>query len=114
VDADRSDRFARAILAAAGYDDGVIEPVQRLVRKQDLRAGRDADVQVLEDAICLTFLETDFTSLADRIDAERMVDVLRKTLAKMSANGIAAASTLSLAPREATLLEQATRAPQGR
>jgi hypothetical protein len=103
-----------AILAAEGYEDEVVEEVQRLVRKRGLRPGGDADVQILEDAICLTFLETEFAPLADKLDADRMVDVLRKTLVKMSPEGIAAAATLSLDPREAALLDQATRAPQGR
>jgi hypothetical protein len=103
-----------AILAAEGYDEVLIERVQRLVRKRDLRAGGDDEVQVLEDAICLTFLDTEFAPLADKLDADHMVDVLRKTVAKMSAEGIAAAATLSLSQREAALLERATRAPQGR
>jgi hypothetical protein len=103
-----------AILTVEGYDADLIDRVQRLVRKRDLRTGGDDDVQVLEDAICLTFLEVEFAPLADRLDADHMVDVLRKTLVKMSAEGVAAAASLSLDPREAGLLERATRAPQGR
>jgi hypothetical protein len=96
-----------AILAAEGYDDPAIARVQDLVRKRNLRAGTDPEVQVLEDAICLTFLEAEFADLADRLDADHMVDVLRKTLVKMSDAGIAAAGTVTLAPREADLLGRA-------
>src|SRR5437763_15523522 len=46
-----------AILATEGYDAAFIARVQDLVRKRNLRAGTDADMQTLEDAICLAFLE---------------------------------------------------------
>ena len=89
------------ILADAGYDDATIARVQDLVRKRGL--GRDAEVQVLEDALCLVFAETQLLDLAARVDADKMVDVVRKTLVKMSPRAIALAGDLDL-PAEARAL----------
>jgi hypothetical protein len=95
-----------AIMGEAGYDQAAIERVQAIVRKQGL--GRDPDVQVHEDALCLVFLETQLDDLVARIDDDdKMVDILRKTTAKMSASALAAARTLEFSPTGATLLERA-------
>ena len=102
------------LLAGEGYEPDLIERVQRLVRKRDLKAGTDPEVQVLEDAICLTFLEAEFAELADKLEPDHMVDVLRKTLVKMSDAGKAAAAGVALAPREQALLERAVSAPPER
>lgn len=98
---------AGRLLQEAGYEPDTISRVQDLVRKRDLRSGADEDVQTLEDAICLAFLESEFADLADRLDRDRMIDVLRKTLVKMSDHGKQAAGTIALAPREAELLTAA-------
>jgi hypothetical protein len=70
------------ILAHAGYPSTTIERVSAIVRKQHL--AEDPDVQALEDAMCLVFLETQLDDLAGRLTRDRMVDVLRKTMVKMS------------------------------
>ena len=95
-----------AILRDAGYDDTSIERVQAIVRKRGL--GRDPEVQVHEDALCLVFLETQFDELTASLDDEpKMVEILRKTAAKMSPAGLAAARTLPLSPEGADLLGRA-------
>jgi hypothetical protein len=95
-----------AIMRDAGYDDAAVERVQAIVRKQGL--GRDPDVQVHEDALCLVFLETQFDDLAAQLDDDdKMIDILRKTAAKMSPAGLAAASSLSFSPSGAALLDRA-------
>jgi hypothetical protein len=93
------------ILAAVGYDETTITRVQQLVAKRGL--GHDADVQVLEDALCLVFVETQLHDLARRLDHDKMVDVAAKTLAKMSDPAIAQAATIPLAAPDRTLLEAA-------
>jgi hypothetical protein len=98
---------AGAILEAVGYDPSTIGRVQDLVRKRDLRAGTDPEVQTLEDAICLAFLEAEFVELADRLERDLIIDVLRKTLVKMSDQAKQAAATITLAPREQELLAAA-------
>ena len=82
------------ILAGVGYDDATITRVQDLVRKRGL--GKDSEVQILEDALCLVFLETQFHDLAARLDAETLDGVIDKTLKKMSPAAIARVADLDL------------------
>jgi hypothetical protein len=84
------------ILAGVGYDDATIARVQDLVRKRGL--GRDTEVQTLEDALCLVFLETQFHDLAARLDADTLDGVVDKTLKKMSPAAIARVPDLDLSP----------------
>jgi hypothetical protein len=97
-----------AILVDVGYDDTTIGRVQDIVRKRNLARG-DADVQVLEDALCLVFIETQFDELASKLERPKMVDVVRKTLKKMSAAGREAALALELPAEQRELIEEATR-----
>jgi hypothetical protein len=62
---------------------------------------------VLEDALCLVFLEFQLADLAKRTDDDTLVNALRKSWAKMSPAGRAAASTLPLGEREQALLARA-------
>ena len=94
-----------AIMGDAGYGDEAIARVQAIVRKQGL--GRDPDVQVHEDALCLVFLETQLDELADQLDEDKMVDVLRKSAAKMSPAGLEAALAVAYSERGAALLRRA-------
>lgn len=93
------------ILADLGYDQATIEQAQKIVRKEGL--GRDAAVQVHEDALCLVFLQTQLVEVAEQIGEEKTVDVLRKTARKMSPQGLAAAQELTLEPEGQRLLELA-------
>jgi hypothetical protein len=94
------------LLADAGYDETTTKRVQAIVRKQNL--GSDLEVQALEDAICLTFLETQFDDLAARLAADRMIEVLRKTMGKMSEAGLALVGELRLSATALDLLAQAS------
>jgi len=93
------------LLAAAGYRPDEVERVRNIVRKRGL--GNDEDVQALEDALCLTFLELQLNELADRTEEPKMIEILRKTMAKMSPGAIGLASELPLGPDGARLLAQA-------
>ena len=83
-------REAGAILAEAGYGRETIERVQDLVRKK--RLATDPEVQTLEDALCLVFIQTQYDELAGKLDDEKMQSVVAKTLAKMSDRGRAEAA----------------------
>jgi hypothetical protein len=93
------------ILEDQAYPAATVQRVQELVTKRGL--GSDPEVQVLEDALCLVFLETQLAEVAARLAPERLRDVLRKTLAKMSPRGIEEARRLPLGPEAAALLEEA-------
>ena len=94
-----------ALLTAAGYDDDVIERVQRIIRKEGL--GTDPAVQTHEDALCLAFLQTQLDPLASDLGDERTIAVLAKTAAKMSPAGLAEAAALPLSEHSARLLRSA-------
>jgi hypothetical protein len=104
-----ADDVAR-LLREAGYDARTVARVQDLVRKRGLgrdAARRDPEVQVLEDALCLVFLETQLSELAERFDDDKVVDILRKTAKKMSEQGRAAAADVDLDDRSRALVARA-------
>ena len=82
------------VLGAAGVDPETIERVQSLVKKERLRT--DPEVQALEDALCLVFVETQFGELTDQLGEDHMVEVVVKTLRKMTPAGREAALGLPL------------------
>jgi hypothetical protein len=86
-----------SILLAAGYDDATVERVQRIIRKEGLKT--DAAAQTHEDALCLVFLETQLAELVDRLGDEKSVDVIAKTLRKMSHRAVEVALALPMDER---------------
>lgn len=98
-----------AILASCGYDAATIERVEQIIRKE--RRATDAQVQTHEDALCLTFLETQFSELAARLGEDKTVAIVRKTLAKMSERAKTAALALPMRPADRRLLELALLPP---
>ncbi len=98
-------RDASEILTRAGYDDRVIDRVQSIIRKQQLRS--DHEVQTYEDAVALVFLETQLNETAERL-GNKAVDVLAKTLHKMTPIGISAIPELPAVP--AGLIDEALHA----
>lgn len=99
------------ILDECGYDAATVARVQELVQKKGLGKG-DPEVQALEDALCLVFIETQFTELAERLgqqygSTEKMVDVVRKTLKKMSDEGKRHALAIDLPPADRAVVEEA-------
>lgn len=97
------------ILQEVGYDSETIARVAALNLKRDL--GRDPDCQVLEDALCLLFLEHQLADLAARTDEPRILNAIRKSWAKMSAQGRAVALQLPLGQREQALIQRALDEP---
>jgi hypothetical protein len=96
-----------AILEACDYDEATIARVQSLVRKQGLGRG-DAEMQALEDALCLVFLETQLLDTAAKLkDEAKALDVLRKTARKMSPDALEFAQQLPLNDAESALLSRA-------
>jgi len=67
----------------------------------------DAETRVLEDALCLVFLERQFAELAGKTSDDKMINVVQKTWRKMTPSGRAFATQLSFGPREKQLLERA-------
>jgi len=86
---------AGEILREVGYDEPTIARVQDLIRKRNFP--RDGEGRVLEDALCLVFLETQLAETTGKTGEEKMVEILRKTWRKMTprAQEIAAALPMS-------------------
>jgi hypothetical protein len=94
-----------AILAGVGYDDETIAAVQRTIRKEGLRS--DPQVQVHEDALCLVFLETQLASTSDQLGDDHMVEVIRKTAAKMSPSALAHVAEIPMRDHDRALIARA-------
>ncbi|MEI7592275.1 MAG: DUF4202 domain-containing protein [Actinomycetes bacterium] len=94
-----------SVLVEAGYDVDVIDHVQRIIRKEKIKT--DDDTQTHEDALCLTFLQTQFVDLAERLGDDKTVDVVKKTLVKMSDKGRTEALALPLTAAEVILIDRA-------
>ena len=97
-----------AILREVGYDDETIRRVQDLNLKKNFPA--DAECRVLEDALCLVFLEFQFAALAAKSDDEKMINALRKSWEKMTEAARAEALKLNFDEREKSLIERALKA----
>ena len=93
------------ILRDVGYDDAFAARVGDIVAKKGL--GSDPAVQAHEDALCLVFLELQYDAVADQLGDDHTVDVLQKTIRKMSPAGIALAVELPLSEHGRHLLERA-------
>lgn len=105
---DQKDRHANEIadiLLAAGYDEATTNRVQVLVRRQ--RLDEASGTQWIEDVACLVFLETQLVDIADQLQRERLVEVVRKTVAKMSERALALVPEVPLSDEARNLLTTA-------
>lgn len=103
---------AQAVLREAGYDDHTISRVCSLIRKEALQT--DPETQTLEDIVVLVFLESyleEFVATHSGYDEAKFMDILRKTLRKMSIRGRLATLSIinppaALAPLLQKLVDQ--------
>jgi len=96
---------AGEILREVGYADEIVMRVQALNLKKDFP--QDPDSRVLEDALCLVFLQYQFAELASRSTDEKMINALRKSWNKMTEQARSEALELSYDTRERGLIEKA-------
>lgn len=92
------------LMANAGYEPGDIARVGALVRKEKLK--REPEVQLLEDVVCVVFLEHYLKAFLAKTEPAKMPGILAKTWRKMSERGHAEALKLDLPPEVLRLLEQ--------
>jgi Domain of unknown function (DUF4202) len=91
------------MMAAAGYGTDDIGRVGALVRKERLKS--DAEVQMLEDVVCVVFLEHYLGDFLKKTDPDKLAGILAKTWSKMSPLGHDEARRLALPPGVPALLE---------
>ncbi len=96
------------ILTELDYSEDSISRVRTLLGKKGIK--RDAEVQTLEDVVCLVFLEHYLSDFARKHNDEKLIDIIQKTWRKMSETGHAAALKLPIDPACMPLIEQALQA----
>jgi hypothetical protein len=96
---------AGEILREVGYPEEIVARVQALNLKKDFPQSEES--RVLEDALCLVFLQYQFTDLANKSTEEQMINALRKSWKKMTPAGQTEALKLAYPPREHALLRRA-------
>jgi hypothetical protein len=96
---------AKKILEEVGYTEHEIQEVQHIILKQNLKA--DKDVQTIENALCLVFLEFQLEDFIKKHDDEKLVRIVQKSWKKMSEPGRTAALALTYTPKAKSLLEKA-------
>lgn len=101
-------RLAGELMREHGYDEHAIEHVATLIRKEQLKKERES--QALENVAAIVFLEHYFDDFHEKYvdyDDDKIIDILGKTLCKMSPKGHAAALRLPLPDRTRQLVAAA-------
>lgn len=106
----REHHAARAadIMRAQGYDEEAVAHVSALLRKERLK--KDPQSQALENIAAIVFLEyyfDDFLAKYAAYDEAKLIDILGKTLCKMSPRGHEAALALPLPAHTRDLVTKA-------
>jgi hypothetical protein len=96
---------ASEILESVGYEQDVIDRVKQIITKQRIKA--DSEVQTMENALCLVFLEFQYDDLIAKLSEEKMIDILRKTWGKMSDPGRDMALSLQYSSEGISLIQKA-------
>ncbi|MCF6296734.1 MAG: DUF4202 domain-containing protein [Flavobacteriaceae bacterium] len=96
---------ATEILKEIGYDDSLIDKVTFLLQKKQLK--RNKETQLLEDVVCLVFLENYFEKFSKKYAEKKLIDIVQKTWAKMSDKGHEAALQLNFSKKSLTLIQKA-------
>ncbi len=98
--------IAEPILRSCRIGDEDIEKIKSLILKKDMASS--ADMQVLEDVICLVFLEHYCDEFAAKHDRKKVIDILRKTMKKMSPRAIEAVGTIGLSDELKSMINEAS------
>src|SRR5439155_1350537 len=100
---------AGEILREVGYPEETVAKVQALNLKK--KFPDDPDSRVLEDALCLVFLEFQFAELAAKTADDKMVNALQKSWKKMTPAAREQALLLNLVPNPGRQRRRETRLP---
>ncbi len=96
---------AGELMSQAGFGDDEIKAVQSIIRKEQLRT--NYEVQVMEDALCLVFLQFQYEDFLTKHEDEKVVRILQKSWGKMNQQGREAALTLSFSEKGKELIGKA-------
>ena len=93
------------LLEGLSYEKALIDRVAFLINKKLIK--RDPEIQLLEDIVCLVFLEYYFEAFMVKHTDEKIIDILRKTWVKMSDEGQELALKLNLSEDGQNLVKKA-------
>jgi hypothetical protein len=93
------------ILEKAGYSQEFIDRVSFLIEKKLLK--KDKETQLLEDVICLVFMEYYLDPFVQKHDREKLKNIILKTWNKMSDKGHKEALKISYKPANLQLIKDA-------
>ena len=93
------------IAAEVGLPDEVVQAIRKINLKQNLRS--NPETQVMEDALCLSFLEHEYVEFSAKHDDEKVIDIVQKTWGKMSEQGHAEALKLELSDKALAIVQKA-------
>lgn len=96
---------ASKLLSKAGYDEDMINRVGFLLQKKQLK--KNEDTQLLEDVICLVFLRYYFERFSKKYDEHKLIEILKKTWAKMSSKGQKAALKIPYSKVASEIIQKA-------
>lgn len=96
---------AGLILEEVGYDHDPIDRVKDIIQKKRLKT--DTEVQTIENALCLVFLEYQFEDIIEKFEEEKVIDIVRKTWAKMTEAGHKEALLLQYSDRGIGIVRKA-------
>ena len=97
--------IAQQVLSSCRYDQELIDKVKFLLLKKELKS--NTDTQTLEDVVCLVFVEFYLEEFAAKHDDDKVVDILQKTLKKMSVRAIQETLKISVSERMGKLIAKA-------
>lgn len=93
------------ILLEIGYSPEQISRVKQIILKQKIKV--DAEVQTMENALCLVFLQFQFEAFHPLHPTEKVVHILKRSLLKMDSHGHSFALALNYSPEGLSYIHQA-------
>lgn len=96
---------AAEILNSVGYDQATIERVSSIIKKIKIKA--DSEVQTIENALCLVFLQFQYEAFYPKHEADKVIEIIRKSLLKMDSKGHEQALLLPYSETGLALIQEA-------
>lgn len=98
---------AAELMKKAGYHDEHIFRVKQIILKQKIKV--DDEVQTMENALCLVFLQFQYEDFYPLHSPEKVVNILKKSLLKMDTEGHQQALSLNYSTQGLQYIKEALR-----
>ena len=98
--------IAENILSKIGFDGHIIDRVKSLLMKKSLK--QDEETQLLEDVVCLVFIQYYLHEFAHQQTHEKIIGILQKTMKKMSDRALKEAGNIPVDEEVQELIKEAS------